>query len=888
MRKVFSFLFMMMLAQFVFSQASVKGVVVDKATNEPLVGVSVLQPALGIGTTTTLDGSFSLKLPEGKHELRFSYVGYSTKNVQVSSNNVNLGVVQLESEAIGLNDVTVTSSLAIRRKTPVALSVIEPLVIEEKLGTQEFPEILKSTPGVYATKQGGGFGDSRINLRGFESANIAVMINGVPMNDMEWGGVYWSNWAGLSDVTRSMQVQRGLGASKVAAPSVGGSINIVTKSTDAKKGGSFSYSMGNDGYNKISFNVSTGLSESGWAMTFLGAKTWGNGYIQGTEFESYSYFVNISKIININHQISFTAFGAPQWHNQRYNGDKLLIPEWQKLKDGYKFNPTYGFDENGQKKTGNYNHYHKPQLSLNHYWNMKDKSSLSSALYLSIGNGGGYGWRGNTGTLMYGTNTATGLLNTTYRTLDGYMDYGKLQAENAANPNGSQAVIADSRNNHTWLGLLSTFTTKFGQNIDFYGGLDLRYYAGMHDAVLVDLMGGKFFIDPARVNVKNSVNAGNPAYVNEKLQVGDIVYRDNTGYVTQEGVFSQAEYSKGKLNMYVAGSLSNSTYWKIDRFYYDNEKSDSKSFLGFTAKTGVNYNLTDKHNVFGNIGYISRAPFMSGGYFVTIHTSNAVNKNAVNEKVFSTELGYGYRSKFITANLNLYRTSWMDKTMVRSFGSNSDDGVVNLKGVNALHQGIEIDLVSKPMKNLELTGMLSLGNWEWTSNATGYVFNKDGQPVNASGSTVDKNGNVIQMFSADHAFVNLNLKGVKVGNSAQTTFALGAKYNFLKDFSAGLDYTHYARNYANFTIAANVGTTNYTTPWKIPAAGIFDFNANYKFKLQGFDATLNGVINNLLDQEYITDAQDLTPTTSASDEWKNTAVLYGFGRTYSISLRVRF
>jgi hypothetical protein len=157
------------------------------------------------------------------------------------------------------------------------------------------------------------------------------------------------------------------------------------------------------------------------------------------------------------------------------------------------------------------------------------------------------------------------------------------------------------------------------------------------------------------------------------------------------------------------------------------------------------------------------------------------------KKYFRPNWGYGYRSKFITANLNLYRTSWMDKTMVRSFGSNSDDGVVNLKGVNALHQGIEIDFVSKPMKNLELTGMLSLGDWEWTSNATGYVFNKDGQPVNASGSTVDKNGNVIQMFSADHAFVNLNLKGVKVGNSAQTTFALGAKYNFLKDFSAGLD-----------------------------------------------------------------------------------------------------
>lgn len=127
-----------------------------------------------------------------------------------------------------LNDVIITSSVAVSRKTPVAVSTVDPVFIEEKLGTQEFPEVLKSTPGIYATKQGGGFGDSKVNIRGFKTENSAMMINGVPMNDMEWGGIYWSNWAGLSDVTRSMQVQRGLGASKVAAPSVGGSINIVT------------------------------------------------------------------------------------------------------------------------------------------------------------------------------------------------------------------------------------------------------------------------------------------------------------------------------------------------------------------------------------------------------------------------------------------------------------------------------------------------------------------------------------------------------------------------------------------------------------------------------------------------------------------------------------
>ena len=153
----------------------------------------------------------------------------------------------MEPDAVMLKDVVITSSVAVARKTPVAVSTITPVFIEEKLGTQEFPEVLKSTPGVYVTKDGGGYGDAQTRVRGFDSENVAMMINGVPMNGMENQKVYWSNWAGLADVTSSMQVQRGLGASKVSSPAVGGSINVITKSTDAKKGGFISYGMGNDG-----------------------------------------------------------------------------------------------------------------------------------------------------------------------------------------------------------------------------------------------------------------------------------------------------------------------------------------------------------------------------------------------------------------------------------------------------------------------------------------------------------------------------------------------------------------------------------------------------------------------------------------------------------------
>lgn len=881
MRRKLSFLLFVVLlgALPALAQTEIKGIVVDKDTKEPLIGVSIFAEASKSGTATDLDGSFTLKVPSIKGQIEFSYVGYKTMKVDA---NANMGTIEMKTDAIGLQDVVVTSSIAIRRKTPVAVSVIETEMLEAKLSVQEFPEILKSTPGIYATKQGGGYGDSRVNLRGFESPNIAVMINGIPMNDMEWGGVYWSNWAGLSDVTRSMQVQRGLGASKVSAPSVGGSINVVTRSTDAEKGGSAFYSLGNDGYNKISFSVSTGLTSNGWAVTLLGAKSWGDGYVLGTDFKAYSYFLNVSKIINADHQLSFTAFGAPQEHYQRNRNDKMLITEWQKVQQGYKYNPTYGFGESGVRKSSSYNRSHKPQISLNHSWTMTDKSSLSSSVYLSLCDAAGNAWRGKSYNDLYGVDNKTGKLNTGYRTLNGFMDYAKLQKENAAEVNGPRAVLTESRNNHVWTGLISTYTTRFGENIDFYGGIDLRYYEGLHDSKIIDLMGGNYFIDNTRANVKDPERNTGYNFENQKLKVGDIVYRDNTGYILQEGIFSQIEYNKEALSVFVSGAASNHTYWKRDRFYYGktNEKSDSKSFLAGNFKGGANYNLTDNHNVYFNTGIISRAPFMSGGYFTNIHTSNVVNPNAVNEKIYSVELGYGYKSRYLTANVNLYHTIWKDKTMtVRS--ASGDDATINLEGVNARHQGLEIDLVAKPFKDLDITAMLSLGDWMWTSNASGYQYNKDGQAINNKGQVVDP-------LSPEHSIVGLNLKDVRVGNSAQTTFALGAKYRFLKDFMIGADYTYYGRNYADFQFnASDKQDVKYRTPWMMPAAGIVDMFANYRFKIGGLNATLTGNINNLLDQERISDATDLDPT-SESASWQKVAVMYDFGRTYSISLKVRF
>lgn len=259
MRKVFSLCFCLLASTMLFAQAQkLTGTVVDAATDEPLVGVTVIEAGTTNGVVTDLDGNFKITVTNRK--LQFSYVGYAPLEMSFKRNDI--GIVKLEEEAVALQDVTITGQIARQQQTPVAVSQISALEIEERLAGQEFPEVLKNTPGVHANGVGGGWGDSEIWMRGFDNTNVATMINGVPMNDMEGGTVYWSNWQGLSDVTSVMQTQRGMGASKLSAPSVGGTINIVTRGIDAKKGGMLSYAMGNDGYNKVLFSVSTGLMKT--------------------------------------------------------------------------------------------------------------------------------------------------------------------------------------------------------------------------------------------------------------------------------------------------------------------------------------------------------------------------------------------------------------------------------------------------------------------------------------------------------------------------------------------------------------------------------------------------------------------------------------------------
>ncbi len=854
MKKITQFLSIVVLMLFTtiaFSQSTITGKVIGSDMNEPLPGANVIEKGTSNGTTTNFDGEFSITTKASSGEITITYVGYTTKTIAFNGNQ-DLGEIILQSSEVGLQEVQIIASVAVDRKTPVAVSTVKAADIELKLGTQEFPEVLKSTPGVYATKSGGGFGDGRINLRGFTSENVAVMINGVPVNDMENGQVYWSNWAGLSDVTSSMQVQRGLGAARVAVPSVGGTINILTKTTDVEAGGNFYTTLGNDGYKKFGVTYSTGLMDNGFAATVSASKTDGEGYVDGTQFNAVSYFVNLSKQINDAHKLSFTAFGAKQRHGQRQN--RHTIATYRDSERGKKYNSDWGY-KNGEVAFIEDNFYHKPQISLNHYWDINDNTSLSTAAYVSFGSGGGGGTLGSDGEVA--GDGRSKFTSDDYRIGEfGPLDFDRIIDENIAlGANGSTAALRASRNDHNWFGVISTLKTNLNDDLVLLGGLDFRNYKGIHFREVTDLLGGQFII--------NEDNVNNPTGI---ARVGDKISYYNDGLVGWVGAFAQLEYDVNeKFNTFIALNASNTSYKRKDYFLYTPDdplrETDRYNFFGFGAKGGANYRLTDNHNVFVNLGYFEKAADFDAVF--PNFNNEEINEDAENQKILSFELGYGYRSDKLSANVNLYRTAWRDRTETIGFQLNEDEtGFANILGINAVHQGIEVDFVYRATDKLDITGMASLGDWRWEEDVTGV------QILNEEQEVVDT--------------VDLYIEDTPVGDAAQTTLALGVNYKFGADTRLIVDYNYFDRLYADFD-PSDRGTEGAPDPWEVPAYGVFDAALTHGFSFGEFDASLTARINNVFDTEYIADALDGTGSNA-----QTALVYYGFGRTFSVGAKLKF
>ncbi len=759
---------------------------------------------------------------------------------------VNCSIAAQESvvdtvKSMELKDIEIFASYSTRafNDEPVALSSIYQREVQSKISNLEFPELLKSVPSTYISRKGGGYGDSRITLRGFSSENVALTINGIPVNGMENASVYWSNWAGLADVAAAIQVQRGIGLSNRAVPSAGGTINILTMGSRAEKGGSVFYGIGNDGYEKMALNFSTG-SIDGWSFTFAGSRTTSDGYVKGTNYEAWSYFGELSKVINNQHTLSLTAFGAPQWHNG--GGTKKPISYYDSHKDGIRMNTDYGYLNGKPVSTSQfgYNKYHKPQVALNHYWTIDDKSSLMTSLYASIAKGGGQ--------KTYGLN---------YRKGDGLVDFDYTLYHNATAEDGSTAYLTMSTNDHRWYGLISTYSRDLAENLTLKTGFDGRYYSGDHYEEISDLLGGAYYRD-------NRGLAYRPA--GEKLQVGDRLTSDYQSRIMQYGAFGELVYEEDSYKAFLTLALSDYAYQRKDPGNYglysdpenypaDRVKTHWKHFVPVSLKGGINYKFMDFNRIFINGGYMTRAPKFDNMYF----DNNPVSE-LIMEKMLTGEIGYGFNNRYLAVSLGAYYTRWYDKSTT----------IINrdiyermaIPHIDAVHKGIELDFSYRPVRQLKLGGYVSVNSWKWVNDVQ-YV------KINTAGDNLGT--------------FNAYLKDLHVGDAPQTNVALNAEWEIYNGIKVGADLNYYDRHYSNYYLDNRTDPEDRESSWKIPDYATVDLRGQYAFRMGSFDAVVYGNVNNLFNKKYISEAQD-----GADHERSSALVWYGFGRTWTTGLRVLF
>lgn len=805
------------------------------------------------------------------------------------------------------------ADIAKDRKTPVAVSTVKSAQIIERLGNQELTEVLNTTPSVYATKSGGGFGDGGITMRGFESRNIAVMVNGMPVNDMEGGTVYFSNWTGLSDVTSTIQVQRGLGSSKLAIASVGGTMNFITRAADMKKGGVVRIGVANNDYHKASFSYNTGKTENGWSTSFLMSRTAGSYYVQNTDFEAYAYYFALGFEPNKKHNFQFTITSSPQWHDQRSYTSRIQdYIDYNPNRDGNpyrQYNPDFGYytDASGRRiaLSNKSNFYAKPVMMLNWDWNITPKSKLSTVLYASNGRGGGTGDIGRVG--------GKGITHASFKDADGHINYDAIFAANAAVDantavEGSTLIRRASMNSHNWYGILANFQHKINDNWNFSIGTDDRYYYGYHYQVLSHLYGANGYKDKSNVNsavakvvtkVHDYKNLPWNPFGGKTLGQEEHIGYSNDGEVLWYSGFGQVEFTKNNFSAFVQGSVSNQAYRRIDNFkvkedgttkqqgQFVDRKTSFKNLIGYNVKGGANYNINENHNVFANVGFYSKQPFMTAVY---PNNQQVVNPNLTNEKIFSAEVGYGFRSSKFNANLNLYRTEWKDRwaripnqTFITASGPVR--GYSEINGITQVHMGIEVDATYKPVKFLELQGMFSYGDYRYKGNATGADFDESNNPVTTTGNTT------------------LYLDQVKVGGSGnssipQLTASLGATVKPISDLSI----------YGTWRFVGNlysaVNTNDYKTvarqeqgALRLPDYNLLDLGVSYKLRLRERSQyfTFGANVYNVIDTYYISDAStslrdgdsDATGIKYKGIDTGN-KVFFGAGRTWSASVAFNF
>jgi iron complex outermembrane receptor protein len=842
---------------------TISGKVESASTGEALIGANVFLTGTTLGAATDENGEYSISVEAGTYTITCSYIGYDKikKEIDVSDDmTVNFSMVEYQFTL----SVTVISDRAKERETPVAFTNIDKEQMKFNLGSKDIPLVLNSAPSVYSTEQGGGSGDARINVRGFNQRNVGIMINGIPINDMENGWVYWSNWDGLGDATSSIQLQRGLSATTLTTPSIGGTINIITDPTQHKAGAYFKNEFGTGNFSKQTFFGHTGLVDEKFAMSFGGVRKIGDGVVDRTWTDAWAYYLGMAYQINSNNRLELYAMGAPQQHGQRrwklnaatfshklarelgysetilndplyaeqgvlYNSNWSGVSssytgmQWQRSYWNSNLNERYnpGFINESQ------NYFHKPLVNLNWYSQFSDKFSLYSTVYYSGGQGGG---TGTFGSLAWDYSLKQRVID-----YDATIERNILNVDTTDGTSASRGILRNSVNTQWTVGAISRAYLKTTKELTLSFGVDARLAEIEHYREVRDLLGGDYF-----VFTDNEFDT--PDQYRKRL--GDRIDYNNTNTVNWLGGYVQGEYTKGKYTLYGTAGYSVIKYDYTDHFRKDASGGElnleSDWIGGYQFKGGASFRATDQVQLYFNGGYVSEVPIFDQ---VISDVDAKFVEDQTNDKFLSFELGTRstLANNRVALNANVYFTQWNDRSTDRLIEdvTTGEERLIRLQGLDSRHMGLELDAAIQPERFIRFDAAFSYGIWEYTDDVSGTY--------------------IINFATGESENYNFYIKDLKVGDAPQMQAMAAVTVIPTSGLRAQLMWRYYDNYYADFDPFSRseiVGRGEQV--WQIPSYYLFDLHFFYNIpsKIAGANVTLFAHVFNLLNELYVQDAVD--------------------------------
>ena len=882
-----------MISSALLGQSTVSGTVTD-ADGNALPGANVVVEGTALGAAATLSGSYSVSVPNGTYTVTASVVGYTSESatVKVSDSNASASF-SLASSSVALGGVEVLAD-RVDNTSAIPYDDYTKADIDFRLGGRGLPKALATLPNVYV-ENGGGWDDENVYVRGFDDRYTSYLINGIPMNDMENGNLYFSNWSVLADVASVVQVQRGAGSVNLATPSLGGVVNFMSMPASSEASVVVKQETGQHSYSKTAVTINTGLMMDGkLAMVASASKrTADRLFAVGTYTEAWSYYFNTSYSFNENNRLEFVALGSPQIHGQSFWNNRVSNYSHELARDmgvaEEDLRTEYGMDYNpradnldtpftGQKATASWlpfdgwnnrsadmysstlinereNYFHKPIVQLNSYNKLNDTMTLASSLYYSGGEGGG---SGSAGSIRWKADGSGRDYDETIRrnSLDFVDGFGYQ----------SRGILRGSRNNQSTVGVVSKLDMEVSDTVSMTFGVDIRTAKVEHYREVYNLLGGDFYMDTS-----------NPNWTDDQQHrtLGDKVFYDYTNTVDWMGGYAQVNYDNGMgTNGFAMFGTTSASYTNQDHFTLDNNKIEADGEMGYQMKVGGSRALNDTWQLFGNMSYSAMTPSLDK---VINDYNNTLNGSFENEKATWLDVGARFKSANgqWAGSMNYYYALWSDRN--QSGTSESLDGTesfFSITGLNELHTGLEYSVAYQPIPVLRIDIRGHESDWRFTDNLS-YSYNE------------------IEGDAGSEETLALYVKDVMVSGApqSQNVIIVTGFFNRLKvsgevqSFSKQYPRWGYDGNIEDLAFLLGEDNTFAEDAYVTGNTTLVNFVSSYTTELMGKDVTLSASVFNAMDELYVGDFVDAY---DGSGDVSNLRVRVGQPRSYNIGVTINY